>query len=97
MGEDGAFADSTTRSQLFPILRFAWGLIPGVPAKSETGAEPTDIILRLGPDYLVFFPMYIVFFYLEVALTLSLVFYTKSIPHLGVQIYHCDNCFHSPL
>ena len=27
-------------------LRFAWGLIPGVPTKSETGAEPTDIILR---------------------------------------------------
>merc|ERR1712130_742487 len=27
--------------------RFAWGLIPGVPAKSETGAEPTDIILSL--------------------------------------------------
>jgi len=26
---------------------FAWGLIPGVPAKSETGAEPTDIILSL--------------------------------------------------
>ena len=29
-------------------VRFAWGLIPGVPAKSETGAEPTDIILRWG-------------------------------------------------
>ena len=96
MGEDGAFADSTTRSQLFPILRFAWGLIPGVPAKSETGAEPTDIILRLGPDYLVFFQCTWVF-YLEVSPILSLVFYTKSIPHLGVQIYHYDNCFHSPL
>ena len=50
MGDEGAFgatrSDSTARSQLFLLLRFAWGLIPGVPAKSETGAEPTDIILR---------------------------------------------------
>ena len=30
----------------FSSFRFAWGLIPGVPAKSEAGAEPTDIILR---------------------------------------------------
>ena len=29
-----------------PLLRFAWGLLPGLPAKVETGAEPTDIILR---------------------------------------------------
>ena len=50
MGDEGAFgatcSDSTMRSQLFSHLRFAWGLIPGVPAKSDTGAEPTDIILR---------------------------------------------------
>ena len=48
MGEAGlVLALQIARSQLFP-LRFAWGLIPGVPAKSETGAEPTDIILRWG-------------------------------------------------
>ena len=50
MGDEGVFgatcSDSTMRSQLFSHLRFAWGLIPGVPAKSDTGAEPTDIILR---------------------------------------------------
>lgn len=50
MGDEGAFgatrSDSPTRFQLFSHLRFAWGLIPGVPTKSETGAEPTDIILR---------------------------------------------------
>ena len=52
MGEDGGVFGATrsyataTRSINLSPLRFAWGLIPGVPPKSETGAEPTDIILR---------------------------------------------------
>ena len=49
MGEAGLVLALERRSSdlnFFPTVRFAWGLIPGVPAKSETGAEPTDIILR---------------------------------------------------
>ena len=51
MGEAGLVLALKRRSpdlNFFPSVRFAWGLIPGVPAKSETGAEPTDIILRWG-------------------------------------------------